>query len=229
MDNQTLEMKMDKIINGSDEDVNDNEIMEMQMNQLNNVAPMSNEVVEEEVQVVDVPTVEDNAPEPVTQLQGIAGMVQKALGGESVMTPPVVQEQVVPTLPPDMVVAQNNNAEQNNIPTPPTVKPSSGKRGRAVKHTLDYAKLENEFVSNFNSLSKEEKYKLLLGVVNETSASLAKKLGFTPANRILMSVRGDRNLNEEKLNIVYNYFISNEDIKARPSILNLITKDMFIN
>ena len=165
MDNQTLEMKMNEIINGTEENQSENDMINMQMEKLNNAAPMNNDIQEE---VINVPTIEDynnNPEQTVTHLNGIAGKVQEALGGESVMTSQIVQEQVVPNLPPDIITPVNTIAPtQNEIPTPPSTKPtsSSGKRGRAVKHTPDYAKLESEFLNNFDSNSKEDKYKLLM-------------------------------------------------------------------
>lgn len=234
MENNNIEMKMNEIINGNgiDDFIDDD-----QLSKLNNVAPVNDENVE----TIEVPQSLNPVPETndnvnlVTQLSGVAGKVQEALGGEQVITSDIVQREIIPTLPPDMVV--NNNPIVDEASSTSTAQISSDnktgdkkatKTKKDKKKTINYIELENELINNFNNNSKEDNYKILLELVGETSASLAKKLGFSPANRILMSVRGDRNLNEEKVNIVFNYFVNNDVIKARPNILQLITKDMFL-
>lgn len=234
MENNNIEMKMNEIINGNgiDDFIDDD-----QLSKLNNVAPVNDENVE----IIEVPQSLNPVPEtndnvnPVTQLSGVAGKVQEALGGEQVITPDIVQKEVIPTLPPDMVASNNPTVDEASSTSTAQISSDNKtsdkkttKTKKDKKKTINYIELENELINNFNNNSKEDNYKILLELVGETSASLAKKLGFSPANRILMSVRGDRNLNEEKVNIVFNYFVNNDVIKARPNILQLITKDMFL-
>ena len=50
----------------------------------------------------------------------------------------------------------------------------------------------------------------------------------SPANVILTSIRGGRQLSEKNLDVVVNALLTDPNIETRPQVKALITKDLFL-
>lgn len=96
------------------------------------------------------------------------------------------------------------------------------------KKLLKIKESEERLLNSFDALSNEQKFYDITTVMQETPAKIAKHFGMNPANRILLSVRGERKLKENLLEMVYEYIINHEEIVKRPRIREKITKDILI-
>ena len=133
------------------------------------------------------------------------------------------------------VVPNNNKKENADVTTKKNdneKKTSNEKEAHITlnerKKLLKIKESEERLLNSFDTLSNEQKFYDITTVMQETPAKIAKHFGMNPANRILLSVRGERKLKENLLEMVYEYIINHEEIVKRPRIREKITKDILI-
>lgn len=133
-------------------------------------------------------------------------------------------------------VPNNNKNENTNVTTKKNdneKKTSSNEKEAHItlnerKKLLKIKESEERLLNSFDALSNEQKFYDITTVMQETPAKIAKHFGMNPANRILLSVRGERKLKGNLLEMVYEYIINHEEIVKRPRIREKITKDILI-
>lgn len=96
------------------------------------------------------------------------------------------------------------------------------------KEPINVDQVAETLVANFATMDKMAIHESLLQIIGKSSSGLAKSLNMSPANVILTSIRGGRQLSEKNLDAVVNAFITNPNIEARPQVKALITKDLFL-
>lgn len=124
------------------------------------------------------------------------------------------------------------------ISAPTATVPIVGENAPATKKSAHSASTKKEpinvdqvaetLVTNFATMDKMAIHESLLQIIGKSSSGLAKSLNMSPANVILTSIRGGRQLSEKNLDAVINAFITNPNIEARPQVKALITKDLFL-
>lgn len=107
----------------------------------------------------------------------------------------------------------------------PTIKKSNSSH---KKEPINIDQVAETLVANFVTMDKMAIHESLLQIIGKSSSGLAKSLNMSPANVILTSIRGGRQLSDKNLDVVVNAFITDPNIEARPQIKALITKDLFL-
>lgn len=130
------------------------------------------------------------------------------------------------TVMPGVTPAPTVNISQQAMPTT-TVKQTSTQTLYKKKAAENLANLEALTIQNWASLSNEIRYENMVKIIGLSSAKVAAALGMQPANRVTQAVRGQRPFKPEIVQIVYNWFMSNEELIKHPQLRSLVTPELF--
>jgi len=123
------------------------------------------------------------------------------------------------------------SAPTATVPTVGENAPVTKKRAHSTstkKEPVNVDQVAETLVANFATMDKMAIHESLLQIIGKSSSGLAKSLNMSPANVILTSIRGGRQLSEKNLDIVVNALLTDPNIEAHPQVKALITKDLFL-
>ena len=131
------------------------------------------------------------------------------------------------TMMPGVTPAPTVNIPQQAMPTTTVKQQTSTQTLYKKKAAENLANLEALTIQNWASLSNEIRYENMVKIIGLSSAKVAAALGMQPANRVTQAVRGQRPFKPEIVQIVYNWFMSNEELMKHPQLRSLVTPDLF--
>ena len=149
-----------------------------------------------------------------------------------------VQQNIIPTIPqaqnvpqvapimPGVTPAPVVNIPQQTTPTT-TTKQTSTQSLYKKKAAENLANLEVITIQNWATLSNEIRYENMVKIIGLSSAKVAASLGMQPANRVTQAVRGQRPFKPEIVQLVYNWFMNNDELMKHPQLRALVTPDLF--
>lgn len=202
-----IQERVRSILNGDDFDDEDDEV------QGTEVEKVVDDVVEEVI---------DEEPETAPVEEQVQSAVKQ--NAESEVTAPVSS------------MASVGAVKKASNPVPVTVKikasdnrkKSAGTGQKSKKSEVNLEEIATTLNDNFEKLGAEARLESITMLIGTSPSGLAKKFGWTPGNRILQSVRGERPISDEAADALCEHVKAYDIIKAHPELSSKISRSCFV-
>lgn len=166
--------------------------------------------------------------------QPVDDVIEETVDQEEPEAAPVEEQVQAAVSTPESSMSNVSAVKKNPMPvTVPKIKASDFRKkkdgtSKSKKAEINLDEIAKQLDENFEKMGAEARLEAITRLICTSPSGLAKVFGWTPGNRILQSVRGERPLSQEAAEAVCSYVKANENISSRSSLSSKITASCFV-